>query len=104
MSQPEPVLLGWAWLMLRMGLSWMNRTGFFRCAHSEGQGPTQLFWSSSLVEVEKINIQNISGLSNRTGLSRCAYSEGQGPTELVWSSSLAEVEKNKYAKYFWFVQ
>ena len=49
-----------------MRLSWSNRTGLSKCGHSEGQGPTELVWSSSLVEVEVekkyINL-NISCLS-----------------------------------------
>ena len=35
-----------------MSMSWSNRTGLSKCAHSESQGPTELVLSSFLVEVE----------------------------------------------------
>ena len=37
---------------MRLRLSLYNRTGLSKCAHSEGQGPTEMVWHSSLVEVE----------------------------------------------------
>ena len=37
---------------MRMRLSLSDRTGLPKCAHSEGQGATELVWLFFLVEVE----------------------------------------------------